>query len=95
MNIEIVNILVGFVSPFLMEGIKWLSKKITNEAIQGRIAFLLTGLVSLIIAIVSLAIEGKMVITWQDILTNWALIFSSGQLVFKMINGTKYLPRAN
>ena len=95
MEIEIVSILVGFVSPFLVEAIKWIVKKITNEAIQGRIAFLLTGIISLIIAVVSLAIEGKMVITWQDILTNWALIFSSGQLVFKMLNGTKSLPRAN
>ncbi len=95
MEIEIVSILVGFVSPFLVEAIKWLGKKITNELIKDRLAFILTGLVSLIIAVVSLAIEGAMVITWQDILTNWALIFSSGQLVFKMLNGTKYLPRAN
>jgi hypothetical protein len=95
MEIEIVSILVGFVSPFLVEAIKWLGKKITNELIKDRLAFILTGLVSLIIAVVSLAIDGAMVITWQDILTNWALIFSSGQLVFKMLNGTKYLPRAN
>ncbi len=94
-ELSIVSIIVGFFSPFLIEGIKWLGKKITNELIRDRLAFLLTIATSLIISVISLVLEGKVSISLESIIANWGLIFMTGQIAFKALNGTKLLPRAN
>lgn len=95
MQTEIVSLVVGAFSPYFIELLKWVGKKFTNEVWSGRIAFILTLVASFALSFIALILEGKVSISIESIIQNWGLVFAGSQIVFKMLDGTRALPRVN